>query len=457
MPTETNTSGKQNIVIQRISDSTITLNVDGEVREIHNQLAELKALLQNKQAQTVQYADKIYNIEHIDEANFGFVTGKKAFNEYLTKALIEAIQADCLPAQRFLEKVSAIEDWETQMRISDKAKEIIAYSFVGVIGIQLSKLMAIGKEDFSEAKQRKYIEKCLHIAKRSLDLINFSLLSRLWDAQNEQPRQFSKDQKTALAHHFDHPFEPSLDEQFRLLAVLHRIFSQKENALVFPLPELENFGVALEADSILSQVCRALKALNEKLDKAQYDLLDCFEAEKQLAELLAQFHFLVHYNMASMKHIGYRQIREEAPHYLHRYTALGIDSKANLDAEKINYTPEPGHTDAVLLFRGEDYRDSINLSPFVIDYNALTFEQGAKICFFRSSDIADGSLDYVFLIDNSSINIQMTGTLKPDTDYNELMMSNEKWKNLNIDNVVRDFRLARRTLLGDDALNLDDL
>lgn len=455
--TEINTSGKQNIVIQSISDNTITLNVDGEVREIQNQLAELKALLQNRQAQTLQYADKIYNIAHIDEANFGFVTGKKAFNEYLTKALIEAVQADCTPVRNFLAKVSAYDAWESQMRFSDKAKEILAYSFVGVIGIQLSKLMAIGKEDFSEAKQRKYIEKCLHIAKRILDLINFALLSRLWDAQKEQPRKFSAAQSAALTHTFDNPFELTLDEQFHLLETLYGIFSSPENALQFPLPELAHFATAFQPESTLRQSCQALHTLNDKLDKAQYNLLDCFEAEKQLAGFLGCFPFLVSYRMASIKRIGYRQIRDEAPHFLHRYTAVGIDSKANRDAEKGNYTMEPADTDAVLLYKGDHYRDSVNLSPFVIDYNALCFEHGAKICFYRSADISDGSLEYRFLEDNSIVRMEMTGTLKPDADYNELMMDNEKWKNLNLDNVVRDLRLARRTLLGDDAINFDDL
>ena len=456
MPNETNTNAKHKVLIQSISDSTITLSIDGEVREIQNQLAELKALLQSLQAPTIQYAEKIYNIEHIDEANFGFVTGKKAFNEQLTKALIEAIREHSPAAQRFLDKVSAIADWESQMRISDKAKEIIAYSFVGVIGIQLSKLMAIGKEDFSEAKQRKYLEKCLHIVKRSLDLVNFALLSQLWDAQKEQARPLSQAQLDTLRHRFDNPFEPSIYEQFRLLQLLHGIFSKKEHRLIFPFQELEGLSAELQEDSALHQTCERLQALQEKLDKAQYNLLDCFEAENQLVEFLKHFHFLVNYNMASMKRIGYHQVRDDAPHFLHRYTALGIDSRANVDAEKVKYTVEPTHTDAVLLYKGEDYRDSINLSPFVIDYNALTFEHGAKICFYRSAHIVDGSLEYLFLEDNSPVNIEMTGARSPDTDYNELMMSDEKRKNLNIDNVVRDFREARRTLLGDE-LDFDDI
>lgn len=95
-----------------------------------------------QQTTTIQYADKIYNIEQIDEANFGSVTGKKAFNQYLTKALIEAILPTCTPARRFSEKVANIREWERQVRISNKAKEIIAYSFVGIIGIHLSKLVS---------------------------------------------------------------------------------------------------------------------------------------------------------------------------------------------------------------------------------------------------------------------------------------------------------------------------
>jgi len=456
MPNESTIAANHNVVIQGVSESTLTLNVNGEVREIHNQLAELKGLLQTLKVQNVQYADKIYNIEHIDEANFGFVTGKKAFNESLTKQLIEAIKPYSVPAQRFLEKVTAIPGWENQLHISDKAKEIIAYSFVGVIGIQLSKLMAIGKEDFSEAKQRKYIEKCIQIAKRSLDLVCFTLVSKLWDAQKQKPRPFSEAQRTVLARRFDGAFEPSVDEQFRLLQVLHEIFSAKTDALAFPMPELGEFAADLTEGSAFHQICQALQALNEKLDKSQYDLLDCFEAETQLAAFFRYFHFLVNYRMASIKHIGYRHIRNADAHYLHHYAALGIDSKANVDAEKINYTPQTVDTDAVLLYRGDNYAENINLFPFVIDYNALTLEQGSKVCFYHCKEISDGSIEYLFLEDNSTIDIARKGLLKPDTDYNELMMNRDNQKILSLDSVVDQFREARRCLLGDEP-NFDDL
>jgi len=435
------------------NDDSLTFSIDGEIQEIRHQLSELKDLLANKEIQSVQYAEKIYNIEHIDEANFGFITGKKAFNEALTKALLEVMQTQCLPAQKFMERVQTIPNWESQLRISNKAKEIIAYSFVGVLGIQLSKLMAIGKEDFSESKQTKYISKCLDIAAYALALLNFALLSALWDHQQKSSLELDEVSLGLIEKRFEHTFEHSLEERFKLLCALYQLFSQHN--ISWPLEELSGLADQMRSDSELAQNCRTFSEINDRLDKAQYTLLDCYEAEQQLAQLLAHLVFLVKYQMASIKQIGYRQVRNEAPHYLHRYAALGIDSKANVDAEKVHYTPDTIFTDAVLLFKGEDYQHSINLFPFVIDYNALTFEHGAKICFFNARHLEDQSLEYLFLEDRSIIHLEASGSLHDATNYNELMIDDEKRKILNLDVAVAAFAEAKSTIVQE--INFDDL
>lgn len=437
------------VAIQNVGDEAITINVDGEIRQIQNQLAELKSLLQELDVQNVQYAEKIYNIEHINEANFGFVTGKKAFNETLTKAIIEAIKENCTPAQKFYSRVNEIPNWEQQARISDKAKEIIAYSFVGVIGIQLSKLMAIGKEAFSDAKQRKYIQKCIGIVKRSLDLVNFTLLSKLWDIQKAKQLHFSEAEKTELNQFFDRNFEQSIQEQFQLLNTLIQLFA--EHKIEQPFSEFK----FAEHQGKLKAVCKEIQQLNQTLDRGEYSLLDCFTAETQLATFFQSFSFLVQYSMASIKRIGYKQMRHVDPRYLHRFAALGIDSKANVDAEKVIYTADTVHTDAVLIYKGQDYKENINLFPLVIDYNALTFEHGAKICFYQGKDVADGSLEYRFLEDDSNIQIELKGVIQEDTDYNQLMLKEESQIALNLDQVIIAFEEARRTVLND--VFLDDL
>ncbi|MEM6379209.1 MAG: hypothetical protein AAF705_13430, partial [Bacteroidota bacterium] len=239
-------------IIQRIDEQTLTVLINGEVQEIKHQLEDLKNLLSSQQAKTIQYADKIYNIEQIDQANFGFVTGKKAFNEYLTKALILAMQEDSLPAKRFYNLVSRVPNWEQQIRYSNKAKEIIAYSFVGVIGIQLSMLMAIGKESISETKQQKYLQKCLHIVGYSLDLVNYVLLSRLWDQQQQNADKRLQVMPEIVASRLEQAFPPSLSEQFELFKSLYQIFSTQH--WPFPIAELENWDSALQANSPLISI-----------------------------------------------------------------------------------------------------------------------------------------------------------------------------------------------------------
>lgn len=444
------------IVIQEISSEKIKLNVNGEVKEIQNQLAELKDLLGNLKVQNIQYAEKIYNIEHIDEANFGFVTGKKAFNEALTKRLMEALKPYNEVAQRFLERVATIPDWETQSRIGDKAKEIIAYSVVGVIGVQLGKLMAIGKEDFSEAKQRKYIQKCLNITKRSFDIVSFALISKCWDAQSTKQLEITTRQEELLRHCFDNTFEPSIQEQFDLLKALLGIFDNSQNSLSLPIPELKGFAAKMDDQSAFYEACSNLQLLNEKLDKSNFDLLDCFEAEKHLATFFEHFNFLGNYKMASIKRIHFEQMRNEEAKYLHHFSALGIDSKANVDAERINYAQETVPTEAVLLYRGEHYQDNINLFPFVIDYNAITFEQGTKICFFHSRDISDSNcLNYLVLDDDGILRLSFNDIAQKNIGLQAGLWTDADRSALNIDKVISQYSAASKALLPN-QIDLDD-
>lgn len=78
--------------------------------------------------------------------------------------------------------------------------------------------------------------------------------------------------------------------------------------------------------------------------------------------------------------------------YLHHYAAFRIDSKFNVNSEKVNYVEDTISTDAILLFKGQ-YQESVNLFEFIIDLNSLTFENGTKII-LSAKDFADGSLNY---------------------------------------------------------------
>jgi hypothetical protein len=375
-------------------------------------------------------------------------------NEHISKVLIAAIRPHNPTAVRFLERAETIPNWATNAQASNKAKEILAYSFVGVIGIQLSKLFAIGKEDFSETTQNKYIEKCIQIAKRSLDLVTFALVSQIWESQKTLPRTFSATQTSALQDFFDRPFEPDITGQVGFFQTLCALFA--EHGLPFPFLQLRDFGPHFQPGSVFQKAIGQLQALNARLDQKSCSPADCSAAEQALAEVLTALHFLAACRMASMKRIGYWQIRTATPKFLHRYAALGIDSKANVDAEKINFTPDTAPTDSVLLHRGDAYQESLNLSPFIIDFNALTYESGAKICFFRARAIAADSLDFTFLEDNSPVTLAWKGVLTDPEKANELLLLPENRKAYNLDCVIEQFEEARKSILGD-TLNFDNL
>ncbi len=445
--------GNQNIVIQSVSDSTLTVNVNGELQQIQNEFEEIKKLIQNLNIQRIQYADKIYNIEHINEANFGFVTKKKnIYNQKLTKRLIEAAAAYSQPIKDWLGKAcNQAPNWETQMRIGDKAKEIIAFSFSGVIGVQFSKLMAIGKEDDNPTQPRKYLTKCIHLVKYGLDLLNFTLIAHLWDTQTRQHYPLSnttQNVQNALKNFFTSGFELSIAQRLNLFESLLQVFEQ--HAIALPLPELDGFRQThLSKDKDFYQSVLFMENILEHLEKAEESPLNCAAAEARLAAMYAPLAFLVRYKMASIKFISYHQNKQSEPRYLHSYTALGIDSKANIDAEKLYFTTQTAETNSVWLYKGNDYKTGINLMPFALDYNALTFEQGARICFFMAQNINNKNFEYIFLDDQSCKMVEPQTVRQEDTTSSEWLKEDKHRITLNFNNVAELLVSAQKAFLTD--------
>ncbi|NVO20242.1 MAG: toll/interleukin-1 receptor domain-containing protein [Bacteroidetes bacterium] len=422
---------------------TIILKIDNKEFKISNSFAEFQSLLTDHHVELFSYNNVVYNIGELNDYTLGLLTGTISYNQFLTRSLIESTKNDCLASKRFGEKVENIKSWEEETRISDKAKEIIAYSFAGIIGKELGKLMAIGKEDYSVVKPQKYVEKCVSIVKRTLDLVNYALLSILWDSSQDKEIIFSEHERKVLTQKFDSPFEPDMLEQIELLYMLTDIFENPKNNLLLPIPELERIYKAEEDKASLKNVCQKIHNFQNK----KYNVIDCWKAEEIVADFFKYFSFLTSYQMASIKKIGYRQIKNYKPGFVHRYIALGIDNKANVDAEKVDYEENATYSDSVLLFKGDDFRKSINLFPFILDYNAITLEQGSKICFYRSLPVERDTLEYLFIDDNNIIQFEKKGFPDDNRNINELLLNEENLRILNIQCCVDRFFEARRSIL----------
>ncbi len=449
------TLDKVKVTIQKADSKTIQIVANDQIKEIANSFESFKELLAKLNTHSFHISENLHDVTRLTQESFDYLTEKIQFNQILSQRLILAIKSNSIAAGKFYEKVSAYPNWEKEARIIDKAKEIIAYSMVGIVGKELSKLFAIGKEEHSENKQLKYVEKCHQIVTHALNLISFALLSSLWDNVCSGKIAVSDEQKNVLQNRFETSFEPTLPEQLELLRTLLYIFGKPGNTALLPIPELENKRTAMAPNEEIYSLCMALNELKQK----KPDILDCYQAEMHLSMFFKHFAFLAEYRMVSMKRIGYRQTkaRNDEPRYLHRYIALGIDNKANVDAEKINYVKEPVYTDAVLLYKGENYIASINLFPFVIDYNALSFEQGSKICFFHLKPIASNDIEYLFLDDNKTVLLEHKAVMSKKNDANEIFLSNEDFKTHNIDCVIDAFNEVQKCLVGGDTIDFGDL
>jgi hypothetical protein len=438
-------------VFQAVSPQKITVVIKNEVVDIPNSLAYLKELLEEHAIRFFAFNNHVYNIRHISEGAFNMLTGKTAFNEYLTKRLVGEIKSMCPAAERFSEKAFHIENWEADPKISDSAKAIIAYSFAGIVGKELSQLMAIGKEPFSGTKMNKYVMKCTHIVKLTLDLVTFALLSELWDIAQKKAVEYSDSERKLLFQRFDTPFEPDITGQANLLLALINICYREQHNGDLPLTELLALVELPEKKDELQQIC-----LNfQKLQSDRYDIQDCFVAEHNLTEFMGSFRFLTMYQMASVKVIGYRQIKNYRPGFVHRYIALGIDSKANVDAEKVEFNHDTTYSESVLIFKGNDFRKSVNLFPFAVDYNAINFEQGSNICFYRALPLDGKCLEFISLETGKSVIFEKSGLFDKKKDLSELLYDAENTKLLNRECVYDRFIEARRCILNE--ISFDDI
>lgn len=451
-----NTQGNNNIIIQGITDSNITLEVNGVTQDIQNEMGVLQTLLEQLNAQQVQMADKIYDLGQLGQADLGI---KKTFNVLLTKQLMSALANNGLaPAQKFLEKIQSIEGWENDSRFADVAKNLITFAFVGVIGIQLRKIVAIGKEPLSEQKQQTYLSNCYLIAQKSVQLLDFTLISSFWDTQKKGNYALNEEETKELTLFFDDSIERNLTAYAHLLVVMIQLFERHKIAL--PLEELQELNLER-----FKKTCNRIQKLYHLLEKSQHSLMTCFEMEGQLTQLLRQLILLTNYQMLSVKSITYDEKRTSSPQYIHSYIELGVDQKFNENTEKIDILGIPVVTDAVILHdKRDNHENNIDLSPFVIDYNTQIFEHGAKICFFSSKHISDASLNYRFLEDNSIENIDFSNTLTENSKMEDLMKDKSTYIKLKFDSIYTQFEDAKKQLLknspsgaGTDNIQFDDL
>ncbi len=358
------------------------------------------------------------------------------FNTYLIKNLLPALQAYSQNATNLMCKVQTMPNWERNEKVVAVASEILSL-FVGMIGVQINKLILIGQQNMA----KEYLNQCFLIAKITLDLLSFVLLSKLWDLVGEQKLALNHTQKLQIF--FENSFDFSLKSKLDLIRQIEEIYAQ--NQLAFPFEELNILHECLQESHVFCQNFQILATLEQGFDKnrSEVPLEQVAKAEKHLTHFLENFAFLVRFKMSSFKQIGYKLTRNSPAFFIHHYSPIDHKKTDNPENILLNEFSMPSHT--VLFHKGTDYQNHVNLFPFVIDYNALTFEQLSKIYFFNALGL-DNSLEYVCLDDNSEIQISLTDT-SDEKELSKIIGNTEKHKKFNLEQVFLKFQEAKNALL----------
>lgn len=456
-----NITGDDNIVLQDVKNSNVNINTHKTV-----------------------YTTVINNYISSTENEEKFV-----FNEYLTKELLTAIAPFNANAKGLLDKNKDNPNWNQLSKESGQAKIYIESGYVAVIGKLLRKLIAIGmySNDNIETKKSEYIEYCVTTAKRTLQLLCFACVSDIWNQKKEKDFILSAEQTEVMNTFFEYSYEQDMDilQYLKLFTVIFNIYT--DHSLKYTIAELAGFEKHLQPGNEFYEACVKLNEINNTPVKEKYKLERCAEAEINVAHLLAPLGFFASYNMVSIKSVNYEEIRNTAPRYLHKFIELGsvmdADSKnAEAKAKGLKYVTNPVSTDSILLYKSNYMTGaSINLFPFIVDYNALNSLDGsldgAKICFYSSSyqekkatededDVlsvmqkkpgaATGNdveeyMRFYFVDDNEPAVMLFKDILRSGIKVSEFLADDEKRKQSKFDNVFLQFKDAKETILGTTA------
>lgn len=384
---------------------------------------------------------------------------EKVFNLRLTQELLDTldIRAEDEPGPddaslaELLKEIRPDGIWDEKAGSINTGKAELTSRFVGVIGKQLRKIFAIGaslQADYEmkdKGEVKNYIQNCNLTCKRALQLLCYYLISNLWDFLSQEADNLSEEQRKGFEPFFTRKTNLSIKGYFQLLKLLMELYVQYPKlgeSLGAPENRTEDFASQVKEDGLFQHACDNLDELQELIDTEKFERIDCFKAERNLATVLSTCWFLTKYQMVSIKEIVYEQVRNASPAYLHKFALINLATREVTSSKPIDsrdpgqhsgydiyYKDKPNHTDAVLLTR-KGTAKSINLFPFVIDYNALTFKNGSKIYFYEGKE-NDTTLRYSSLDDGKEILIKYTGVLQEGDKLNELFRDNEKRKAYN--------------------------
>ncbi|NRB48974.1 MAG: hypothetical protein HRU41_14960 [Saprospiraceae bacterium] len=359
------------VIIQKTSNDTITLEIDGKLQNIQNQLTALQAALESQQTQSFQSAEKIYNIGSIDQANFDFVVRQAGRENVLPERLSQNLITD---ENRW---ALSLRQELIDLGISvNKRPSDIFQNYGWLIEEFLRKMETpIGRE--RSLRRLSFMAEAYQSSLRYLSFIQFAQLLKLKPPGQWHPDIIQFTQMDSQQHlKFDY---------LNLLLVTSKQICQD---LAF-MPQIHDLTKELldTQSSLYGTVLFLKDHRNMLLDgsitriEEQDNLLD-----KYLTGLLfwlRKISFLAKYRLVSIKDISLKYQLGTTKNFIHLYGELhGVYDQVFADDEDPNVLEKEiqgqfTYNQSILLFQGNnvescldnisDESSYVSLSPLIID------------------------------------------------------------------------------------------
>lgn len=132
----------------------------------------------------------------------------------------------------------------------------------------------------------------------------------------------------------------------------------------------------------------------------------CVQGEDKLCEIFKHIGFAAKYTLATIKTIELIKPRHATPRFRHNLVVLNQLTAAIGVLDDVLETTEYTDNNSVILMRDEEtVSPSLNLSPFILDENALSGQQNSKLFFFTSYE--NKQINFT-LIDNLKDTLNIT-------------------------------------------------
>lgn len=278
-------------------------------------------------------------------------------------------------------------------------RQQIMDAYPSPIGEQLRKLFTSTATD--EARLRQLVAAYT----TTVSLVAFSLLSQLWNARFDNPALAIDAEQRAAIESFallDAKAAATFDHADLILAINGILAA---NAIDPFMPECADLSVRLvEGEGGAAR--RFMAELRTELGGGGLEPAElqsfCVQAEAHLGVLLSVLAFVVRYKLATIKAIAITKSRHKPAEFRHRQVVLDRVTAGFIDSDEVRAAFTDNES-VILLKDLQDVSQYLNLTPFVIDQNALTGNVSTKLYFLRFHDALGDESHYYSIADPADV------------------------------------------------------